>query len=199
MVKKLAATGAVPGFADTGRQVFPLGALQILQAAPTCALSALPGPEVAVLRTDAASEAAKGEGRTWMGYRADLPSDQLLPALSGWWRCDPARVAAGGLLVVTVAEFVVAVLADLDEWQPNGGIRQQLRYCFTRARLAGWLTDVTDPASASFLPGQDPAEHALVGPLLGTRLPSVSGGPIAYVAAGPAFREPSGRLDGGVT
>ncbi|WP_152648460.1 DNA-binding protein [Streptacidiphilus anmyonensis] len=160
-------------------------ALQMLQNAPHCDLSTLPEPEVAVLRADAATPANEDD-RDWMGYRADLSPGQLTDALSGWWRCDPDRVAAGGLLVVTVSEFVVAVLTDLAAPQHNGGTRQTLRYKFTKARLAGWLTDLTDPSAACYPADQNAAERLLVQPLLGARLPSVSGGPIAYVPAGPA-------------
>lgn len=186
LVKKLVATGVVPGVAESGRQIFPLEAVQILQAAPRCDLTLLDVSEVAVLRADAASQASESD-RDWMGYQAGLPSELLLPALSGWWRCDPERVAAGRHLLVTVAEFVVAVLAELGAWDANGGVRQSLRYRFTDARLAGWLTDLTAPqTSARFPLIQARSERELVTCLLGTRLPSVSGGPIAYVPAGPA-------------
>jgi hypothetical protein len=185
LVKKLIASGAVPGVATQGRQVFPLRGLQALESAPCCDLSLLPESEAAVLRADVASPSEE-EDRDWIGYRADLSPGQLTDALSGWWRCDPGRVATGGLLVVTVAEFVVAVLADLASPHDNGGTRQTLRYKFPQARLAGWLTDLTDVSTAQFPTGQDPAERLLVQPLLGTRLPSTSGGPIAYVPAGPA-------------
>ncbi|WP_236652400.1 DNA-binding protein [Streptacidiphilus neutrinimicus] len=185
LVKKLVAAGVVPGVAGSGRQIFPLEAVQILHAAPHCDLTLLDVPEVAVLRADAASAASETD-RDWMGYQADLPSEMLLPALSGWWRCDPERVAEGRFMLVTVAEFVVAVLADLGEWDHNGGTRQALRYRFTGARLAGWVTDLTAPTSARFPHTQAPSERDLVAHLLGTRLPSVSGGPIAYVPAGPA-------------
>jgi hypothetical protein len=185
LVKKLIASGVVPGVAAKGRQVFPLEALQALQGVPACDLSGLASPEAAVLRADAALPSQDGD-REWTGYGADLTQSQMTDALSRWWRCDPARVAAGGLLLVTVSEFVVAVLTDLTAPHDNGGTRQTLRYRFPKARLAGWLTDLTAPSAARFPDGQDPAERRLVQPLLGTRLPSISGGPIAYVPAGLA-------------
>jgi hypothetical protein len=196
-VKKLVATGLIPGALTHRGQVFPLDALQILQQAPHPDLSALAGTEVAVLRADAAQETNEPD-REWIGVGAALSADQLLAALSGWWRCAPERVAAGKILPVTVAEFVVAVLTGLDEWQDNGQPATARRYRFTNARLAGYLTDLTDSASNVVPAGGDKAEQQLVHGLLGSRLPSQSGGPIAYVPAGPttgpsARRSPAPR------
>ncbi|MFD5433768.1 DNA-binding protein [Kitasatospora sp. NPDC127067] len=177
-VKKLMATGVVPGVREQGRQVFPLAALQQLQARPAADLSVLGTAEVAVLRSDAPARVDEPD-RDWIGFGTGLDQAQLLAALSGWWRCDPARVAAGGVLPVTVAGFVVAVLTGLTEWEADGTVGTAGRYRFPKARLAGYLTDLTAPANAA-----DPAEPEdarLAGLLLGTRLASVSGGPIAYV------------------
>ncbi|MER5642314.1 DNA-binding protein [Kitasatospora sp. NPDC002227] len=181
-VKKLMSTGAVPGVRDTGRQVFPLAALQQLAARPAADLSALGASEVAVLRV-AAPARVEEQDREWIGFGIALGQDQLLAALSGWWRCDPARVAAGGVLPVTVAGFVVAVLTGLDEWESDGTVGTTARYRFPAARLAGYLTDLTVPANAADPTDADDARLADL--LLGTRLPSVSSGPIAYVTTRP--------------
>ncbi|WP_317621436.1 DNA-binding protein [Streptomyces sp. CBMA123] len=177
-VKKLMATGVIPGVRDVGRQVFPLAALQQLQACPAADLTALGTPEVAVLRSDAPARVEEAD-REWIGFGTVLDEAQLLAALSGWWRCDPARVAAGAVLPVTVAGFVVAVLTGLAEWEGDGTVGTAGRYRFPKARLAGYLTDLTAPANAAT--PSDPEDLRLAGLLLGTRLPSVSGGPIAYV------------------
>ncbi|MFF1794009.1 DNA-binding protein [Kitasatospora sp. NPDC058263] len=172
------ATGVVPGVRDTGRQVFPLAALQQLQARPAADLTMLGTPEVAVLRSDAPARVDEPD-REWIGFGTGLDAAQLLAALSGWWRCDPARVAAGGVLPVTVAGFVVAVLTGLAEWESDGTVGTAGRFRFPKARLAGYLTDLTAPVNVA-----DPADTEdarLAGLLLGTRLTSVSGGPIAYV------------------
>ncbi|WP_404870735.1 DNA-binding protein (plasmid) [Kitasatospora griseola] len=182
-VKKLMSTGAVPGVRDTGRQVFPLAALQQLAARPTADLTALGASEIAVLRV-AAPARVEEPGREWIGFGAALDRDQLLAALSGWWRCDPARVAAGGVLPVTVAGFVVAVLTGLEPpWESDGTVGTTARHRFPAARLAGYLTDLTAPANAAEPAGADDARLAEL--LLGTRLPSVSSGPIAYVTTHP--------------
>ncbi|MQS16375.1 hypothetical protein F7Q99_30270 [Streptomyces kaniharaensis] len=80
---------------------------------------------------------------------------------------------------MTVAGFVVAVLTGLAEWESDGTVGTTGRYRFTKARLAGYLTDLTAPANAA--DPADPEDARLAGLLLGTRLASVSGGPIAYV------------------
>ncbi|MCX4743918.1 DNA-binding protein [Kitasatospora sp. NBC_01287] len=181
-MKKLLATGVVPGVREQGRQVFPLAALQALQARPIADLTVLGTPEVAVLRSDAPAKVDEPD-REWIGFGTALDQVQLLAALSGWWRCDPARVAAGGVLPVTVAGFVVAVLTGLAEWEADGTVGTAARFRFPKARLAGYLTDLTAPANAA--DPTDPEEARLAGLLLGTRLASVSGGPIAYVTTNP--------------
>ncbi|MFI9365556.1 DNA-binding protein [Kitasatospora sp. NPDC053057] len=181
-VKKLMATGVVPGVRDVGRQVFPLAALQQLQARPAADLTVLGVAEVAVLRSDAPARVDEPD-REWIGFGAGLDQVQLLAALSGWWRCDPARVAAGTVLPVTVAGFVVAVLTGLAEWEADGTVGTAGRFRFPKARMAGYLRDLTAPANAA--DPTDPEDARLAGLLLGTRLPSVSGGPIAYVTTNP--------------
>ncbi|MEU4863441.1 DNA-binding protein [Kitasatospora aureofaciens] len=193
-VKKLMATGVVPGVRETGRQVFPLAALQALQGRPVADLTVLGAPEVAVLRSDAPAKVDESD-REWIGFGTALDRGQLLAALSGWWRCDPARVAAGGVLPVTVAGFVVAVLTGLAEWESDGTVGTAGRFRFPKARLAGYLTDLTAPANAAT--PTDPQDARLAGLLLGTRLPSVSGGPIAYVPTTTAVDQPD--TEGGVT
>ncbi|MFJ1796850.1 DNA-binding protein [Kitasatospora griseola] len=181
-VKKLMATGVIPGVRGQGRQVFPLAALQQLQVRPAADLTALGPAEVAVLRSDAPAKVDEPD-REWIGFGAALNEAQLLAALSGWWRCDPARVAAGGVLPVTVAGFVVAVLTGLTGWESDGTVGTAARFRFPKARLAGYLTDLTAPANVA-----DPAvpeDARLASLLLGTRLASVSGGPIAYVTTNP--------------
>lgn len=181
-VKKLMATGVVPGVRDTGRQVFPLAALQRLQARPAADLTALGVAEVAVLRSDAPQRVEEPD-REWIGFGIGLDQAQLLAALSGWWRCDPARVSTGAVLPVTVASFVVAVLTGIQEWEGDGAVGTAGRYRFPKARLAYYLTDLTVPANAA--DPTDPEDARLASLLLGTRLASVSGGPIAYVTTRP--------------
>ncbi|MFE0457786.1 DNA-binding protein [Kitasatospora sp. NPDC058965] len=190
-MRKLLATGVIPGAKTEGRYVFPLPALQILQARETADLLTLPHREIPVLRPSSAGPATGNPDREWSGFRADLTERQLLEALSGWWRCDPARVAAARVLPVTVAGFVVAVLTGLDEWTSDRAAGAQARYRFTGARLAGYLTDLTHPANqiASAPAGTD--DRRLADLLLGARLHSQSSGPIAYVATRTTTDQPA--------
>ncbi len=180
-VRKLLATGVVPGVLESGRQIVPQAALQELQQRGGPDLSALRHQEVAVLRTGSAEHVGDPD-RSWNGFGAELTESQILAALSGWWRCDPARVAAAAVLPVTVAGFVVAVLTELGNWTADGTAGTGARYRFTSARLAGYLTDLIHPANkiASAPAGTD--DRRLADLLLGTRLPSQSSGPIAYVS-----------------
>lgn len=181
-VKKLLAAGTIPGAATGGRQVFPLTAAQALAGRSPAPLAQLPGPEIAVLRVDAAPSWDLPQQPT--GFSAHLDPEQLLQALHGWWRCDPARVAAGGILPVTLAGFVVAVLTNLHTWEGDGG--RYARYCFTHATLAGYVSDLAEPMNRTTLAPQDSTAAHFVELLLGARLPSHSGGPIAYVPTGTA-------------
>ncbi|MFJ1796646.1 DNA-binding protein [Kitasatospora griseola] len=189
-MKKLMATGVVPGLRETGRQVFPLAALQHLTARPAADLTALDTAEMAVLRVSAPTRVEEPD-REWIGFGTGLDRAQQLAALSGWWRCDPARVAAGGVLPVTVAGFVVAVLTGLTEWESNGTVGTTARHRFPQARLAGYLTDLTAPINAADTTDADDARLADL--LLGTRLPSVSSGPIAYVTTCPTTATDEGE------
>ncbi|MFD9685113.1 DNA-binding protein [Kitasatospora sp. NPDC059088] len=166
--------------------IVPSGAVEALQSRKRPDLTQLRHPEIAVLRAGAPERTDDDPDRDWTGFHVDFSEKELLAALSGWWRCDPARVAATGVMPVTVAGFVVAVLTGLDEWIPDGGTGTSLRYRFTSARLAGYLTDLTVPVNriASAPTGTD--DRRLADLLLGTRLEAVSGGPIAYVPTHPA-------------
>ncbi|MFJ5221024.1 excisionase family DNA-binding protein [Streptomyces sp. NPDC088354] len=185
-VERLIASGAVPGTATHGRrQVFPLSAAQTMARLPVAPLKQLPGPEVPVLRVGVAERVDEPD-RAWIGYSAGLGADQLLLALREWWRCDPDRVAASTILPVTIAGFVVAVLTDLgDPVSDNGG--RYARYSFRHARLAGYVTDLTNPVNALTPAPDGTADAACAALLLGTRLSSKSGGPIAYVATRALF------------
>ncbi|MEV4560045.1 helix-turn-helix domain-containing protein [Kitasatospora sp. NPDC049285] len=189
-VRKLLATGVIPGVLEHGRQIVPQTALHELQHRSGPDLSALRHPEVAVLRTGSAEHVGGPDGG-WSGFGTELTEGQLLAALSGWWRCDPARVAAAAVLPVTVAGFVVAVLTGLEDWTADGTAGTGARYQFTGARLAGYLTDLTHPANrvASAPAGTD--DRRLADLLLGTRLPSQSSGPIAYVSTRTATDQPT--------
>ncbi|MFP8887948.1 helix-turn-helix domain-containing protein [Streptomyces mangrovi] len=183
--RRLARTGALPGLSRRGvRTVVPWEVVTALRERPEAPLGRhLPGREVAVLRVDAAQPVAEDD-RGWIGFSTALPPEDLIKALRGWWRCDAASVAAAGVLPVTVAGFVVAVLTGLDTWERDG----RGRSCFTNARLAGYVTDLATPHLE--LTAASATDRALAQALLATRLPSHSGGAIAYVTTPPTDRAP---------
>ncbi|MGA6160856.1 helix-turn-helix domain-containing protein [Stenotrophomonas sp. NPDC087984] len=178
--RRLIRTGLLPGLSQRGvRVMVPLEAVQALRDRPRAPLERLDAPEIAVLRVDAAQPVQEPD-RAWIGFSAQLPPDDILKALRGWWRCDAASVAAGGVLPVTLSGYVIAVLTHLDHWEKN----THGRHAFPDANLAGYVTDLVTPATSLTAPTA--AERTLADQLLGTRLDSHSGGAVAYVATNTA-------------
>lgn len=174
-LRRLIRADVLPGLAHRGvRVMIPLDVVQALHQRPHAPLHHLNAREIAVLRVDAARRVNEDD-RSWIGYAPHLGADHLLKSLRGWWRCDPASIAAAGLLPITLSGYVVAVLTGLDTWQRNN----KGRYAFPDARLAGYVTDLSTPTME--LPSTRHDDRALAALLLGTRLPSHSGGAIAYV------------------
>ncbi|MFE3504197.1 DNA-binding protein [Kitasatospora sp. NPDC059146] len=165
--------------------IVPSGAVEVLQERKQPDLAILGRPEITVLRTGGPERVQGDPDQAWSGFHVDLSEKDLLTGLSGWWRCDPDRVAATRVMPVTVAGFVVAVLTGLDEWTRGGG-GTSLRYRFTSARLAGYLTDLTAPVNRITTAPAGTDDRRLADLLLGTRLDSKSSGPIAYVPSHPA-------------
>ncbi|GCD40370.1 helix-turn-helix domain-containing protein [Streptomyces paromomycinus] len=174
--RRLIRAELLPGLSRRGvRVMIPLESVQALAARKPAPLHRLPAEEIAVLRVDAAKLVQESD-RDWIGFSAALPPEALLKGLRGWWRCDPASVAAGGVLPVTLSGYVVAVLTGLETWEKD----DRGRHAFPQARLAGYVTDLATPAT-HLTPGPA-ADRALADLLLGARLPSDSGGAVAYRA-----------------
>jgi hypothetical protein len=178
--RRLIRAGLLPGLSRRGvRVMVPLTAVQALAGRRHAPLDQLKVPEIAVLRVDAAQQVAEGD-RNWIGFSTSLTPDDLLKALRGWWRCDAASIAAGGVLPVTVSGYVVAVLTCLEVREKD----TRGRHAFPKARLAGYVTDLATPVTEVTAPTT--ADRRLADLLLGTRLHSDSGGAIAYVTTHPA-------------
>jgi hypothetical protein len=177
--RRLVHAGLLPGLSRRGVRVMtPLSVVQALSARRDAPLQQLDSPEIAVLRVDAAQPAEDAD-RDWIGFAADLTPDDLLKALRGWWRCDAASAAAGGVLPVTLSGYVVAVLTGLERWEKNS----EGRHAFPDARLAGYVTDLATPHIS--ITSSLESDRRLAQLLLGTRLASHSGGAIAYVTTHP--------------
>ncbi|MEU8629567.1 DNA-binding protein [Streptomyces sp. NPDC048669] len=174
--RRLIRAGVLPGISRRGVRVMtPLWVVQALQKRAPAPVDRLDADLLGVLRVDAAQQVQDSD-RKWAGYAADLGPDDLLKGLRGWWRCDAASVAAGGVLPVTLSGYVVAVLTGLNRWEKGSGGR----HAFPDAVLAGHITDLATPVKHLTAPQQTDRDIADL--LLGTRLPSQSSGAIAYVS-----------------
>ncbi|MGV9625446.1 helix-turn-helix domain-containing protein [Streptomyces sp. NPDC003487] len=178
--RRLVHAGLLPGLSRRGvRVMIPLEVVQALRERRAAPLGEMPAQEIAVLRVDTAQRAQESD-RDWIGFASSLPPDDLLKALRGWWRCDPSSVANGGVLPVTLSGYVVAVLIGLERWERNS----EGRHAFPDARLAGYVTDLAAPRTV--ITSRLDGDRRLAELLLGTRLPSHSGGAVAYVTTNPA-------------
>ncbi len=174
--RRLVRAGLLRGLSQRGvRVMVPLEAVQALRDRDPAPVERLPVREIAVLRADVAKRGTSADGEGLTGFSAELPPELLVKTLCGWWRCDAASVAAGGVLPVTVSGYVVAVLTGLDRWEKDS----RGRHGFPDAVLAGHVTDLTEPVKHLTAPRA--ADRKLADLLLGARLPSHSGGTIAYV------------------
>ncbi|MGW8359013.1 DNA-binding protein [Streptomyces wedmorensis] len=177
--RRLVHAHLVPGLTNRGvRVMVPLEAVQALSARSTAPLHALAASEIAVLRVEAERRTrdADVDSTERTGFSATAQAAEIQEVMRGWWRCDAPSVAAGGVLPVTLSGYVVAVLTGLDRWESNG----RGRHAFPDAVLAGYVTDLVQPVIHLTAPSA--ADRSTAELLLGSRLPSHSGGPIAYVS-----------------
>lgn len=176
----------MPGVEYRGvRAVLPVSVVQALAGRPHAPLDRLvasglaKSSRIAVLRPGVA-ERVKEPDRKWMGFSASLPPGDLLQGLRGWWKCNPGSVKASGILPVTLGSFVVAVLTGLQTWETAPDSDGVTRHRFA-AQLAGYITNLASPINEALPSSAEASQAAAL--LLGTRLDSLSGGPIAYVDA----------------
>ncbi|GAA4557715.1 hypothetical protein [Planotetraspora kaengkrachanensis] len=134
---------------------------------------------MAVLRVGVAAPDPEAK-RRFIGFHADMPPEDLLEALRGWWVGAPKRIAQSGVLPVTLGGFVVAVLTGLGGWDSRSTGNGLVRHRFD-ARLAGYIGDLDTAVNMVTTGTAD--DLRIAGLLLGTRLESTSGGPVAYVSA----------------
>ena len=178
-LRKIAAAGLLPA----ATQHIPTEVIRRIQARPPVALhdllpTATGSTTMAVLRVDVA-QPVTGEDRPFIGFHADLAPADLLEALRGWWVTNPEKTAEAGMLPVTLGGFVVAVLTGLTGWDSKATDTGRTRHRFD-ATLAGYITDL-DTATNMITTGT-PDDRRIAELLLGKRLKTLSGGPIAYVS-----------------
>ncbi|MES9504219.1 helix-turn-helix domain-containing protein [Streptomyces koyangensis] len=175
-LRRIIASGLLPTLRARGnRTVMPTADIETLARREAVGPSAVGTHELPVLRVGVAEKADDGE-REGTGFSTQLTPGQLQAALSGWWRCDPERVVRAGLMAVTLGQYVVAVLTGIDGYDGRGDGRYRFH-----GTLAGSVTELVTPQQwvNPDAPGADRARL-----LLGRRLESESGGPVAYVRPG---------------
>ncbi|MEN3540768.1 hypothetical protein AAH991_37035 [Microbispora sp. ZYX-F-249] len=181
-LRKLAAAGLLPVAGHPGAaQVIPENVARRIahRSHVTPRLLSTPARTntIAVLRVDVAKP-VPAEDRPYIGFHADLAPEHLLEALRGWWVGNPEKIARAGVLPVTLGGFVVAVLTGLGDWDSRSTGDGPIRHRFD-ARLAGYITDLDAPANA--VRSGSPGDLRIAERVLGKRLTSNSGGPIAYL------------------
>ncbi|MGP3961271.1 hypothetical protein ACTWPT_35260 [Nonomuraea sp. 3N208] len=182
-LQKIAATGLLPAAGQHGgKLVIPTDVAQRIEARSAVPLHRLlptttGSATMAVLRVDVAKR-VPDEDRPFIGFRADLAPADLLEALRGWWVGRPEKVAQAGILPVTLGGFVVAVLTGLSSWDTKLTDTGVIRHRFD-ASLAGYISDLDMPINMVTIGTADDLRIAEF--LLGKRLESTAGGPIAYV------------------
>ncbi|WP_329090392.1 hypothetical protein [Streptosporangium sp. NBC_01469] len=187
-LQKIAAADLLPAAGRHGdKLVIPTDVAQRIQARSAVALHHLlptttGSATMAVLRVDVAKHVSD-EDRPYIGFRADLTPSDLLEALRGWWVGRPEKIAQTGILPVTLGGFVVAVLTGLSGWDTKLTNNGLIRHRFD-ARLAGYIGDLDAAINMIEIGTVDDLRIAEL--LLGKRLTSTSGGPIAYVSAAKA-------------
>lgn len=176
--KKMAATGLLPVLDRRGnRTLAPAADVDALARRDAVDVTGLGLAELPVLRVGPAHEAGSDDpdGREWLGYGVSLSHEQRLAALRGWWRCDPHRVMRAGVMAVTVGPYVVAVLAGFSDADSDDEGRWRFE-----TRLGGCVEDLVTPVQ-TICPGAPHVDMTRL--LLGRRLESESGGPVAYAGA----------------
>lgn len=193
-LKKIAAAGLLSAAGQHGdKRVIPTDLARRIRARPVVTLHHLlptttGEATMAVLRVDVAKR-VPDEDRPFIGFHADLTPADLLEALRGWWVGKPENIAQAGILPVTLGGFVVAVLTGLSGWDSKTTDNGLTRHRFD-ARLAGYISDLDTATNMITIGTADDLRIAEI--LLGRRLTSTSGGPIAYVTAA-AHRPASGE------
>lgn len=148
--------------------------------------------EITVIRQGmlAPADPFEGDPRTRTGFHTTMTDDELDAASLRWWRCDPQRVVANGLLVVVVATIPVAVYrvgvgSDIDYLlEPESG-----RAAFTGRLLARWgdtpeqIVARCRPIPSSPMTAAQQPLAAVAATIMGARVHTESGGPVAYLTA----------------
>lgn len=145
----------------------------------------LAGGEVTVLRTNSRAQSDPSrygfvEPRTWIGFHVDHTDVELEDSSLRWWRCDPGRIVANQLYVVTVATYPVA-LYEITGHSKTVVLPGETspRHGFSGRLLARIRPGLTLHVTA----GLDANLHAAAHQIMTSRVIVQSGGPIGYLTA----------------
>jgi hypothetical protein len=151
-----------------------------------------------VLRTAAHRDATLSDhddqARKYIGASPTMSDDELLQASNRWWRSNPSEILAAGLLVVAISGFIVAVLQvrSLARSQPDK--KGVLRHAYDASLLCR-MDDLADASSKRVcLEGLSPRDKDECLALLGCRVRTVAGGPIAYVDPAVGAEPPAANV-----
>jgi hypothetical protein len=153
---------------------------------------------LAVLRTAAHRDATLSDhddrARKYIGASPTMSDDELLQASNRWWRSNPTELVAAGLLVVAISGFIVAVLQvhSLARSQPDK--KGLLRHAYDASLLCR-MDDLADASTKRVcLEGLPPGDRDGCLALLGCRVKSVAGGPIAYADPAVGAEPPAAEV-----
>ena len=140
-----------------------------------------------VLRTAAHRDAILSDHddrtRKYIGASPTMSDDELLQASNRWWRSNPTDILAAGLLVVAISGFIVAVLQVHSLFRSQPDKKGLLRHAYDASLLCR-MDDLADASSKRLCSeGLSPRDRDGCLALLGCRVRTLAGGPIAYVDA----------------
>lgn len=163
---KLLRSGYLPRLAASS--VFSLAATPYV----TCITGVLP-----VLRTAAATPS--DDGREFIGDATFLTDAQFVEANAGWWRSDPDTITGAGILPVSIASFITGALRIHGVAKSEQRGPREVRH-FYEATVVGRVGILGD-RNTYRITTNEPEVAELTRKLLGSRVRTVSGGPIAYL------------------
>lgn len=127
---------------------------------------------ITVLRTTATTP-SQSHARGSKGYDYKMDADEISDANLGWWRVDTGRVIDNKIFVVTISTFVAAVFSITGIAASEGAGTER------RHMLEGTLLGSTYHGVRGF--GYKTRDYNMVETILGSRIYTESGGPIAYL------------------
>jgi hypothetical protein len=120
-----------------------------------------------------APKVVNGRGATF------LTDGQFVEANAGWWRSDSGTLTGAGILPVSIASFFAGVLRihRVAKSQQTGP--REVRHYYEAAALG--RVGILGDRGTYLVTSKEPGVAGLARKLLGSRVRTISGGPIAYL------------------